>query len=410
MRILFLPHSFPGPFRGTASKLAAQEENKVLFVTNRSRNDVRIPNVGRILINQPPIPNISDRAELEAVRGIRRATHMANVLVRLKSKGFFADIVIANAGLGYSLYVRDVFPEAFLVAYAEGFQEQGNTFTLFSKGKTHPSFDFAPDRVRNFFQWNALHDSHMAYTSTNWQKSLYPKDLAKKIHVFHEGIDTDFFVPKANETFCIEGCDVSHAEELVTFSGRSLEAQHMLPAFLTALPHILEERPQCHIVVMSSSTTRNTAQTEKWLAALREKHVFDEKRLHFIPFCPYKDYRKLLQASHAHVFLSAPQALSSGLFEAMSCECLVVAGDTGPIKEVISHGNNGFLYNQNDGNALAEMITELLNRKSLMGDIRKSARKTVMQNYNVHKQSPKTVNAILKNYAVWKDAQPVPQL
>ncbi len=405
MRILFLPHSFPGPFRGTASKLAAQEDNKVLFVTNRSRNDVRIPNVGRILINQPPIPSISDRAELEAVRGIRRATHMANVLIRLKSKGFFADIVIANAGLGYSLYVRDIFPEAFLVAYAEGFHEQGNTFTLFSKGKVHPSFDFAPDRVRNFFQWNALHDCHMAYTSTEWQKSLYPTDLSKKIHVFHEGIDTEFFVPKAGERFCIDGCDLSHVEELITFSGRSMEAQHVLPAFLHALPQILQERPESHIVVMSSSVNKNTAQTDKWLKTLRETYDFDERRLHFISFCPYKDYRRLLQASHVHVFLSAPQALSSGLFEAMSCECLVVAGDTGPIREVISHGHNGFLYNQNDGNELAYMVLELLQQRALMRDRGKAARKTIVQKYNVHKQSPKTVSAILKNYTAWKEAQ-----
>ncbi len=402
MKVLFLSHNFPGPFRGTASRLAAQKDAKVLFVSGRSRNDVRIPGVGRILINQPPVPAIQDRSELEAVRGIRRATHMAHALVRLKGTGFSPDIVIANAGFGYSMYIKDIFPKTFLVAYAEGFHEQGNTFTLFSKGKAQPSLDFAPDRVRNFFQWNALHDCHMAYTSTQWQKSLYPEALASNIEVLHEGVDTEFFHPLAGERFVIEGCDLSHVEELVTFSGRSLENNQNCPAFLHSFARVLEERPKAHILIMSASAAKNNPQTEKWQAMLSDNYAIDERRVHFIPFHPHKDYRKLLQASDVHIFLSAPMALSSGIFEAMSCECLVVAGDSGPISEVIQHGKNGFLYDPNDSKALAEMIISLLERKESMQSIVKAARQSVTKDYNVLTQTQKTVGRILDNYTAWK--------
>ncbi len=405
MKVLFLPHNFPGPFRGTASRLATLDDAKVLFVSGRSRNDVRIPGVGRILVNQPPIPPIKDRAELEAVRGIRRATHMAHVLTRLKSTGFTPDIIIGNAGYGYSMYIKDIFPSSFLVAYAEGFHDSGNNFTLFSKGKEHPTLDFSPDRVRNFFQWNALHDCHMAYTSTQWQKALYPANLAKHIQVLHEGVDTEFFHPKDETKFVVEGCDLAHVEELVTFSGRSLETNQTCPPFLHALPRILEERPKAHIVIMSASSAKNNPQTEKWQTMLRETYDINERRVHFINFRPHKDYRTLLQASDVHIFLSAPLALSSGIFEAMSCQCLVIASDSGPISEVISHGNNGFLYDPYDSNALAEMTISLLERKEAMSPICKAARDTITQKYNVLTQTQKTVSTILKKYKAWKQEQ-----
>ncbi len=407
MKILFLPHNFPGPFRGTATKLAENEENKVLFVTSRSRNDVRIQNVGRILISQPSVPNITGRAEFEAVRSIRRASHMANCLMSLKNKGFHADMVIANAGLGYSLYVRDVFPEAFFICYAEGFHDKGHTYTVFSKGKRHPYLDYAPERVRNFFQWGALQEAHMIYTSTQWQKSLYPPEVQKKISVFHEGVDTNFFVPNKETRFNVEGCNLSHVEELVTFSGRSMETHHKIPIFLQAVPSILEKRSKCHVLIMSADTQADNAQWEKWKEELRKQYSIDETRLHFINFRPYADYRKLLQASSVHIYLSAPQALSSGIFEAMSSECLVIAGNTGPVNEVIHHGENGFLYNQNDSADLANTAIKLLEQREQekMIAICHAARKTVKDKYDVHKQTPKTIKNILKKYDTWKNAK-----
>ncbi len=402
MKILFLPHNFPGPFRGTAGKFAENEENKVLFVTSRSRNDVRIQNVGRILINQPSIPSISGRAEFEAVRGIRRASHMANCLMRLKNKGFHADIIIANAGLGYALYVRDVFPDAFFVCYAEGFHDNGHNYTVFSKGKRHPYLDYAPERVRNFFQWGVLQEAHMVYTSTQWQKSLYPPEIQKRISVFHEGVDANFFVANKETRFNVDGCDLSHVEELVTFSGRSFETHHKLPIFLQAVPSILENRPKCHILIMSADTQADNEQWKKWKEELKSLYGIDETRLHFINFRPYVDYRKLLQASSVHIYLSAPQALSSGIFEAMSSECLVIAGDTGPVREVINHGENGFLYDQSKSEELANTAIELLERRESMNTICQAARKTVKDKYEINKQTPKTIKSILKNYNTWK--------
>ncbi len=402
MKILFLPYSFPGPFRHTASLLASLPDTKVLFVTERSRRDVRIAGVRRILISVPQVPVMADRAEYVAIRGLRRGTYMANALVGLKSQGFSPDIIIAHAGQGCSLYVRDVFPKAFFVAYADGFHTQGSTFTLLSQSRAQPIMDFAPDRVRNFFQWNALHDCHMALTSTHWQKSFYPDYLASRIHVMHEGIDTDFFCPKPNERFLIENCDLSQVEELVTFSGRSLESRGF-PHFLYALPHILQKRPKAHILIMHPQNKDDTT-SQQWIQTLLRKEDFDTKRVHFLGFRPYKDYRMLLQASNVHVFLTAQNALSSGLFEAMSCGCTVLAGDTEPVREIITHGKNGFLYSYWENEQLATSVVSLLESAKTMQPIRAAARQHILENYDAGMQTKKAVDFLLHHYSEWNIA------
>lgn len=95
--------------------------------------------------------------------------------------------------------------------------------------------EFAQSRVRNLCQLNALAECDLAVTATSWQKKQYPQQIAKDIHVIHEGVDTDFFSPKP-ERFRIEGCDLSTVKELVTFSGRGLEPFVVSPSFTGACP------------------------------------------------------------------------------------------------------------------------------------------------------------------------------
>ncbi len=397
MKILFLPLSFPGPFRYTATHLAADKNNKVIFVTDRSRRDVRIPGVKRILISIPQIAYVADRGEMDAIKSVRRATQIANALVHLKNSGFTPDLIISSAGYGCSLYVKDVFPNVFLATYADGYHTSGSTLTTLRSGANFPTMNFSPDRVRNLFQWSSLHYSQMNFTSTSWQKSLYPDSIASKIKVLHEGVDASFFSPLKNQKFVIDDFDLSHVDELVTFSGRSVDTKRNFPQFLNSIPQILEERPNCHVIVMAGSHEMGTHK-DTWIKLLNEKFAIDQRRVHIMGFRPYKEYRLMLQASNAHVFLTAPQSLSTGIFEAMSCGCLVLAGDTEPVREVIRHGENGFLYDLNNADNLAKSIIGLLESGSQMQSIRDNARQTILNKYDSKTQTVKNIKAIFKAY------------
>ncbi|MET0208170.1 MAG: glycosyltransferase, partial [Burkholderiaceae bacterium] len=69
----------------------------------------------------------------------------------------------------------------------------------------------------------------------------------------------------------------------------------------------------------------------------------DPARTHFLGKVPYEGYKRVLQVSAAHVYLTYPFVLSWSMLEAMATGCLVVGSDTAPVREIISHNVNGFL-------------------------------------------------------------------
>ena len=131
----------------------------------------------------------------------------------------------------------------------------------------------------------------------------------------------------------------------------------------------------------------------------------DSRRVHFVGFRPYEDYRLLLRASTVHVYFTAPFALSAGLFESMSCGCLLVSSDTEPVREVVRHGENGFLCDFWDHDMLADMTAELLARSDAMGPVRAAARQSIVEEYNLKVQIPRHMDLLLSAYADWKKAR-----
>ncbi|WP_051249653.1 glycosyltransferase [Maridesulfovibrio zosterae] len=100
-------------------------------------------------------------------------------------------------------------------------------------------------------------------------------------------------------------------------------------------------------------------------------------------FRPYDEYQKLLRASSVHVYLTAPFVLSWSMLEAMSSGCLLVASDTAPVREVITHGENGFLVNFWDSKQLSKSVIKALNKQETFKKIRRNARQTILDKYDL---------------------------
>lgn len=399
MRILFIHPSFPGPFQHIAAQLGAMPGTTVLFLSERHRREIRIPGVRRLLVSGSRSVESTDSAEREILLALRRGANVANALLRLQRDGFYPDIVCTSSGAGSGFYVADIFPEAFRAVYADWFHTKGVNYTFFSGGASRSPADFAPGRVRNLCQFNALSECDLAITSTNWQKAQFPACFASSIQVLHQGVDTDFFAPSPGKRFVVNDCDMSGAAELVTYSGRSLEPFRGFPQFARSLPRLLAARPACHVLIMAAGckgteTASNSALSEQ-LAFLS---AGERERVHFLGFRPYEEYRRLLCASTVHIYLTAPFALSSGLFEAMSCGCLLAGSDTEPVREVIRHGENGFLCEFGNEVSLAETVIGLLERSSVMNPIREAARQTILEQYDLKKLAPQHVQLLLDAY------------
>src|SRR5207344_2049538 len=88
----------------------------------------------------------------------------------------------------------------------------------------------------------------------------------------------------------------------------------------------------------------------------------------------YATYLAMLQRSDAHVYLTYPFVASWSLRESLAVGCAVIGSDTQPVREFVTHGDNGMLVPFFDPPGLARMILRLLEEKTLAQSLRTHAR------------------------------------
>ena len=128
---------------------------------------------------------------------------------------------------------------------------------------------------------------------------------------------------------------------------------------------------------------------------LRELDL-DLSKIHFTGSLPYGEYKKLLQISSCHIYLTYPFVLSWSLLEAMSMQCAIVASDTEPVKEVIKDNENGLLIPFYDIEQLLQKITYVIDNKNTkeIKEIKARARQTVVDKYDLQKLLPRHVGMV----------------
>ncbi|MEO3715945.1 glycosyltransferase, partial [Roseateles flavus] len=109
---------------------------------------------------------------------------------------------------------------------------------------------------------------------------------------------------------------------------------------------VQREHRNAHVVIVGGDDVSYGARPkdaknwrEKMLAEVGSQ--LDPTRTHFMGKLPYADYKRVLQVSSAHVYLTYPFVLSWSCLEAMATGCYVVGSDTAPVREVLDPGAEG---------------------------------------------------------------------
>lgn len=370
MKYLFLHQNFPGQFKAIAERLAARKGNEVLAL-RRNRHPVAVDGVAVAtyrLLRKPLEHQHPLLAEMEAK--IVRAEGVAEACLRLKSSGWNPDTIVAHPGWGEAMMVKDVWPNARLACYAEYFY-----------ASTGQDFDFDPEfpvkepaalarlRLKNTAMLHALVDADVLWTSTDWQRSLFPEWVRDRIRVVHEGVDTGYFTPDREASFSVAGKRVrlTGQDEVITYASRSLEPVRGFHVFMRALPEILRRRPNAHVVIMGredASYGAEPAGERSWLVKMMKEvgDRLDPARVHLVGFLPRDAYRAVLQVSSAHVYLTYPFVLSWSVVEALACGARLVASDTAPVREVMPPGSDKYLFDFFDERGLVESVCAALER------------------------------------------------
>ena len=184
------------------------------------------------------------------------------------------------------------------------------------------------------------------------------------------------------------GVELTRGTPVVTLVNRSFEPIRGFHTFMRALPRFLAAMPTAHVIVVGSEKPdiyglppRNyKTWKEAMLAEVGEG--LDANRVHFVGLVSYEFLLKLFSFSTAHVYLTYPFVLSWSLLDAMACEALVIGSDTAPVREIIRDGENGFLVDFFDHAALADKLAEICGNPNGYGDIRRTARQTVLTEFD----------------------------
>jgi glycosyltransferase involved in cell wall biosynthesis len=245
-------------------------------------------------------------------------------------------------------------------------------------------------RARNAANLLSLCEADAGMAPTQWQRNQFPPEVRQKIQVIHNGIDTQIVRPNPKAKFVVPTTNRSlkAGDEVISFVARNLEPSRGYHVFMRALPSILSARPKAQVVIVGGDAVSHGPVAPAGLSWRRlfldeVKDRIDPDRIFFIRSLPYADYLTLLQVSRVHVYLTYPSALSSSLLEAMAVECMVIASDTAPVNEIITHEKNGHLVPFFDHEALARAVIDASDKNRKHSHLRRHARQTVIEKHDL---------------------------
>jgi glycosyltransferase involved in cell wall biosynthesis len=380
VKFLFIHHNFPGQYLHIVRHLVAEDRHEIIFLTEDNPNLMR--GVRKIVRPKPRGPSANGHPDLRELEvALQRAEIVAGGCGSLKALGFVPDVVIGHHGWGELLNIRDVWPGVPMIGYFEFFYHTAGVDVGFD-----PEFALSPQlipgvRVKNAINLLALNVGGHGQTPTRFQLETYPDWAQQKIILLPEGADLAVTRPNPairGKAFVIGDIRISARRKVLTYVARDLEPYRGFHIFMRALPRLLDERADLEVIIIGQDGVSYGAKLaegnwrEHMLRELGEK--LDLKRVHFMGRVDYEDYLRALQRSDTHVYLTYPFVASWSLREALASGCMLVASDTAPVRDFVTHNKNGLLTPCLDPDKLAETILGSLDDSPKTRRLRAGAR------------------------------------
>ena len=388
IKVLFVHQNFPGQFRHVFNALVQNPDYDVRALCMRdpqSHADKVIDCRSYLQAPKSSSPIVDDFAAK-----IARGMATSRAAEALKFNGFIPDVIVGHPGWGEMLFLRDTFPNARIIALFELFYRAQGQDVGFD-----PEFPVSQEelwglQIKNTANHFALEACDIGVSPTQWQRSSYPEKWHDKINVIHEGIDTDFFHADPRAQLQLPAGTLKRGGGLITFVARNLEPYRGFHTAMRALPQILRDNPGAKVAFVGAEGVSygvNAPNNQTWRKALQDElgQSVDWSRVIFMGHVPYEVYRRILQISTVHIYLTYPFILSWSMLDAMASECAIVASDTAPVAELIEDGKQGLLADFFDPNAVAAQVTRLMADEKLRYTLGKAARHRVQRDFDLNR-------------------------
>ncbi|QYK41885.1 MAG: glycosyltransferase [Paracoccaceae bacterium] len=392
MKILFVHQNFPGQFPHLAPALKARGHEVRALTDMRNTRPSPVPVMKYRHDAAPPDP-AACRLGRNFTQMSDRGVTVARAALSLREKGYVPDVVFGHSGWGETLFLKEIWPAARHLVYAEYYYRgigQDVGFDPEFDGTHASNIDplmIAQARAAHLGQ--ALLHADAAVSPTFWQADSHPPALRSRISVIFDGIDTATVAPNPEAAVTLPGGLVIRAgDEVLTFVNRNLEPYRGYHVFMRALPAVMAARPGAQVVIVggdevSYGRPAPSGTTWKSLFLKEVEGRIDLSRVHFLGRVPYPTFVALMQLTRVHAYLTYPFVLSWSMLEAMSAGALVVGSSTPPVREVIADGVNGRLVDFFDVAGWSAALTEALAEPARFDPLRQAARATVLERYDL---------------------------
>ena len=386
MRILLVHRNFPGQFRYLAPALI-KAGHKVAVLTWDQNQNPRVLPTALYSHKDAALPGLGGFY----TQHVEFGASVARTAQALRSKtGEVPDVILGSINWGETLFLREVWPEARHLGYAEFLYSATGLDTGFDPEFSKPDLEA---RIRTTARRGhlimAATDADALLSPTRWQAETFPKALQSKLSVIHDGVATDSIAPDPAATYQVPGGPLLKVgDEVLTFVNRNLEPYRGYHIVMRALPALMAARPDLQVVMVGGDQNGygpgpGPGKSWKQVFLKEVKDRIDPKRLHYVGRIPYSDLLNLLRVGRAHAYLSYPFVLSWSMLEAMSLGCLVVGSRTPPVQEVITDRVNGRLVDFFDVDGWAETLIDVLSDPEAQRPLRNAARQHIVETYDL---------------------------
>ena len=401
MKILFVHQNFPGQFLYLAPELKKRGHECLALTDALNNRDSAVPVLKYKHDGQTVDPAVTRLGRNYTQMSDRGVTVARACLQLRQSRGYVPDVIFGHSGWGETLFLKEVWPEAKLLIYAEFYYRGRGADVGFDPEFNKPGFDqvmIAQGRASHLGQ--ALLHADAGLAPTEWQASTFPAPLRKMLDVIHDGVNTEVMRPNPDASLTLPNGRVLHpGDEVLTFVNRNLEPYRGYHIFMRALPKILAARPEAQVLIVggdevSYGSAPKDQKGWKDLILNEVRDRLDMSRVHFLGKIAYDQFVALMQISRAHAYLTYPFVLSWSMIEAMSAGAHVVGSRTAPVEEVIKDGVNGSLVDFLDVEAWSAKLIHALAHPDRFTLIRQAARETALKRYDQRYLLPKMIDFV----------------
>jgi glycosyltransferase involved in cell wall biosynthesis len=390
MHILFVHQNYPAQFGHIAQHLTQNKDHHCTYISEKPPGKQ-----GRIERIQYKIKGGATVKSHYCSRTFENATwHSHAVYEAMKARpDIKPDLVVGHSGFGSTLFLRELY-DCPIINYFEYFYRANDSDMDFRPDFPTEEMSRLRSQTRNGMIMLDLENCDAAYSPTHYQRSLFPEPYQPKLQTIFDGIDTDLWRHHENLPRQIAGHAIPDEMKIVTYVARGFESMRGFDIFMKAAKRICDERSDVIFVVVGEDRScyggdekvTGTKSFKEWVLSQDD---YDLSRFIFTGRLSQLDLAKLFTLSDLHFYLTVPFVLSWSVMNALACGTTVLASNTAPVQEMITHEKNGLLAEFFDIDEFVNQAERVLDNPKQYKELGESAREMIHEKYSLEVCLPK---------------------